>query len=158
MPSPILIFWPIFAFSWKAMSTSTLVAVMHHAIPPTTLSNGERAPRRARKYPAATSSSQISSYRCCASASDASIALDLESARLNIVERGSGRRRRGRERELMGKHSSYQRCGRLSSVRAVGGSEGMWWECPTDSNQSEGRDDGGHPSSHCSPSLPFRFH
>ena len=123
MPSPILIFWPIFAFSWKAMSTSTLVAVMHHAIPPTTLSNGERAPRRARKYPAATSSSQISSYRCCASASDASIALDLESARLNMtVVGGSGgrkqqRRLRWRERERCpprgsGNHSHSRPAGR----------------------------------------------
>ena len=59
MPSPILIFWPMVAFSMKATSTSTLVAVMHHAMPPTTLSNGESAAMRARKYPAATKSSQI---------------------------------------------------------------------------------------------------
>jgi len=47
--SPILIFWPIVAFSWKATSTSTLLTVMHHAMPPTTLSKGERAGMRARK-------------------------------------------------------------------------------------------------------------
>jgi len=49
MPSPILIFWPMVAFSWKATSTSTLLAVMHHAMPPTTLSKAESVAMRARK-------------------------------------------------------------------------------------------------------------
>ena len=50
---------------------------MHHAMPPTTLSNGDSMARRARKYPAATRRRTISSKRARSSASDASMALEV---------------------------------------------------------------------------------
>ena len=60
--------WPIELFSTNTTSTSTSTALLvrPHARPPITRSNGDSDAIRARKYPAASSSSMISPYLICA--------------------------------------------------------------------------------------------